>query len=95
MSEPRPRIFLIDGSSYIFRAFFAIPPLSNARGLPTNAILGFTNMLLRLVKQHRPEYIAVLLGHRTGAPDLEKVRVLFNELGFFNLLKLLEFNQPA
>jgi 5'-3' exonuclease len=68
-------------------------------------------MLLRLVKQHRPEYIAVLLdagretfpnqmlatykGHRTGAPDLEKVRVLFNELGFFNLLKLLEFNQPA
>jgi 5'-3' exonuclease len=84
MTEPRPRIFLIDGSSYIFRAFFAIPPLSNARGLPTNAILGFTNMLLRLVKQHRPEYIAVLLdagretfrnqmfadykGHRTDAP---------------------------
>ncbi len=61
MTEPRPRIFLIDGSSYIFRAFFAVPPLSNARGLPTNAILGFTNMLLRLVKQHRSEYIAVLL----------------------------------
>jgi DNA polymerase I len=111
MSEPRPRIFLIDGSSYILHAFFAMPPLSNARGLPTNAILGFTNMLLTLVKQHRPEYIAVLLdagretfrnqmfaaykGHRPDTPDLEKVRVLFKELGFFNLLKLLEFNQPA
>jgi 5'-3' exonuclease len=81
MTEPQPRLFLIDGSSYIFRAFFAIPPLSNARGLPTNAILGFTDMLLRLVK---PEYIAVLLdagretfrhqmfaaykGHRLDAP---------------------------
>jgi len=56
-----PRLFLIDGSSYIFRAFFAIPPLSNAAGLPTNAIFGFTNILLKLLKQYRPEYVVVAL----------------------------------
>jgi len=59
--ETPPRLFLIDGSSYIFRAFFAIPPLSNAAGLPTNAIFGFTNILLKLLKQHRPEYVVVAL----------------------------------
>ena len=62
MADQLPRLFLIDGSSYIFRAFFAIPPLSNAAGLPTNAIFGFTNILLKLLKQHRPEYVAVALG---------------------------------
>ena len=61
MTDQRPRLFLIDGSSYIFRAFFAIPPLSNADGLPTNAIFGFTNMMLKLLKQHQPDYIAVAL----------------------------------
>lgn len=61
MADQLPRLFLIDGSSYIFRAFFAIPPLSNAAGLPTNAIFGFTNILLKLLKQHRPEYVAVAL----------------------------------
>jgi DNA polymerase-1 len=44
MTEPRPRLFLIDVSSYIFRAFFAMPPLSNARGLPTNAILAYQHV---------------------------------------------------
>ena len=61
MTEQKPRLFLIDGSAYIFRAFFAIPPLSNAAGLPTNAIFGFTNILLKLLKQHRPEYVVVAL----------------------------------
>ncbi|MBM4297971.1 MAG: hypothetical protein FJ143_09560 [Deltaproteobacteria bacterium] len=62
MSEPIPKLFLIDGSSYIFRAFFAIPPtLTNAAGLPTNAIFGFTNILLKFLKQYRPEYVAVAL----------------------------------
>jgi len=61
MTDPSPRLFLIDGSSYIFRAFFAIPPLSNAAGLPTNAIYGFTNILLKLLKQYQPEYVVVAL----------------------------------
>jgi DNA polymerase-1 len=62
MTDQRPRLFLIDGSSYIFRAFFAIPPsFKNAAGLPTNAIFGFTNILLKLLKQYRPEYVLVAL----------------------------------
>ena len=55
----RPRLFLIDGSSYIFRAFYAIRHLSNSKGLPTNAIFGFTQMLLKVLKEHRPDYLAV------------------------------------
>lgn len=62
MTDQPPRIFLIDGSAYIFRAFFAIPPtLKNAAGLPTNAIFGFTNILLKFLKQYQPEYVAVAL----------------------------------
>jgi DNA polymerase I len=61
MSELIPRLFLIDGSAYIFRAFFAIPPLTNTTGMPTNAIFGFTNILLKFLKQYQPEYVAVAL----------------------------------
>ena len=57
----RPRLFLIDGSSYIFRAFYAIGHLSNSRGLPTNAIFGFTQMLLKVLKDHKPDYLVVTL----------------------------------
>ncbi|NWF94485.1 MAG: DNA polymerase I [Syntrophaceae bacterium] len=56
----RPRLFLIDGSSYIFRAFYAIGHLSNSKGLPTNAIFGFTQMLLKVLKDHRPDYLTVV-----------------------------------
>lgn len=61
MPNPCARLFLIDGSSYIFRAFFAIPQLANASGMPTNAIFGFTNMVLKLLKEHRPDYVMVAL----------------------------------
>ena len=57
----RPRLFLVDGSSYIFRAFYAIVHLSNSKGLPTNAIFGFTQMLLKVLKEHQPDYLAVVL----------------------------------
>ena len=51
-------LFLIDGSNYIYRAFYATPYLSNSKGLPTNAILSFTNMVRKLIKEHNPEYLA-------------------------------------
>lgn len=73
MTEQAPRLFLIDGSSYIFRAFFALPPtLKTAAGLPTNAIIGFTNLLLKFLKQYRPVYIAVALdaGRMTFRNDM-------------------------
>ena len=56
----RPKLFLIDGSSYLFRAFYAIGHLSNSKGLPTNATYGFIQMLLRVLKEHRPDYLAVI-----------------------------------
>src|SRR4030067_2333134 len=56
----RPKLFLIDGSSYIYRAFYAIRHLSNSKGLPTNAIFGFTQMLLKVLKEHQPDYLAVI-----------------------------------
>jgi DNA polymerase-1 len=52
-------IYLIDGSNYVYRAFYAIRELSNSRGFPTNAVYGFTNMLIKLLREHNPEYIIV------------------------------------
>ena len=50
---------LVDGSNYIYRAFYAIPLLTNSKGFPTNAIYGFTNMLLKLLRELKPDYIVV------------------------------------
>ncbi|MCL6548262.1 MAG: DNA polymerase I [Alicyclobacillus sp.] len=50
---------LIDGNSITYRAFFALPPLSNAAGQFTNAVFGFTQMLLKLLQDERPTHVAV------------------------------------
>ena len=51
-------LYLIDGSSYIFRAFYGIRQnLSNSRGLPTNALYGFTTMLQKVVREEEPDYV--------------------------------------
>jgi DNA polymerase I len=55
----RKRLVLIDGMSHIYRAYFAIPKLSNAKGIPTNAVYGFTTMLRKLIENERPDYIGV------------------------------------
>jgi len=55
-----PRLVLIDGSSYLYRAFHALPPLSNAAGEPTGALFGVVNMLRAHLKE-RPEYIAFVV----------------------------------
>jgi DNA polymerase-1 len=54
-----PILCLVDGSNYIYRAFYAIRELSNSKGFPTNAIYGFTNMLMKLLRDLKPQYIAV------------------------------------
>ena len=56
----KPYLILVDGSSYLYRAFHALPPLSNSRGEPTGAIYGVLNMLRRLLKDYAPERIAVV-----------------------------------
>ncbi|MEE9612340.1 MAG: DNA polymerase I [Desulfatiglandales bacterium] len=58
--EERETIYLVDGSSYIYRAYHAIRDLSNSKGFPTNAILGFTKMILKLFDDKRPKYLAVV-----------------------------------
>ncbi len=52
-------VYLIDGTAYIYRAYHAIRGLANSEGLPTNAIFGFTKMLLKLIETKEPEYIAM------------------------------------
>ncbi|MBW2099726.1 MAG: DNA polymerase I, partial [Deltaproteobacteria bacterium] len=57
--EKEKTLYLIDGSAYIHRAYHAIRGLSNSKGLPTNAVFGFTRMLLKLLEEKTPEYAAV------------------------------------
>jgi DNA polymerase-1 len=57
--EKEKTIYLIDGTAYIYRAYHAIRSLSNSRGLPTNAVYGFTRMLIKLMEDRSPEYIAM------------------------------------
>ncbi len=52
-------LYIVDGSAYIYRAFYAIRNLSNSKGFPTNAIYGFILMLRKLLEQENPEYLAV------------------------------------
>jgi DNA polymerase-1 len=60
MLNKRERVYLIDGSSYIYRAYFAIRHLSNSKGEATNAVYGFTNMLLTLLRDEQPDRIAII-----------------------------------
>ena len=50
---------LIDGNSLINRAFYALPPLTNSKGEPTQAVYGFTTMLIGAIGKYKPKYIAV------------------------------------
>jgi DNA polymerase-1 len=55
----RKTLYLIDGSAYIYRAFFALPAMNNSQGLQTNAILGFTKMLLKIIREKKPDGLVV------------------------------------
>src|SRR5579872_5432717 len=72
MAEERQQLFLVDGSNYIFRAFFALPPLNNSRGMPTNAVFGFIRMFFKLIKEHHPTHIGAIFDSpkRTFRDDL-------------------------
>ena len=87
----KPPFILVDGSSYLFRAYHALPPLTNSRGEPTGAIVGVINMLKKLVNEYEPEYIGVVFdtpgktfrdelyseykAHRPPTPDDLKVQI--------------------
>ncbi len=57
---PRADLVLVDGSSYLYRAFHALPPFTNSRGEPTGAVYGVINMLQKFLKDHDPPHIAVV-----------------------------------
>lgn len=91
MPADRPFLYLIDGSSYIYRAFHALPPLTSPRGAPTQAVYGFTTMLLKLINEVKPAFLAVIFdapgptfrdelyesykAHRPPAPDDLKAQI--------------------
>ena len=79
------KLMIIDGSSLLYRAFFALPPLKSATGQPTNAVYGFMTMLIKLFEDLQPDYTVVAFdkgkvtfrtdmysdykGNRPDAPD--------------------------
>ncbi|HSB51440.1 MAG TPA: hypothetical protein VLD40_02155, partial [Dissulfurispiraceae bacterium] len=52
--------YLIDGSSYVYRAYHAIKTLSSSKGLPTNAIYGFTTMVMKLMREKKPDRLCIV-----------------------------------
>jgi DNA polymerase I len=60
VTTDRETLYLLDGSSYIYRAYFAIRHLSSPSGFPTNALYGFTQMLLKVMKDRAPAHVAVI-----------------------------------
>src|SRR5262245_49033501 len=67
-------LFLVDGNNLAYRAYFALPEeLATSEGFPTNALLGFTNMLFRLLSDYKPRGVAVAWDtrpvHRTAISD--------------------------
>ncbi len=61
MQNPNKNLLiLVDGSSYLYRAFHALPPLTNSRGEPTGAVYGVINMIKKLITDYQPEHIAII-----------------------------------
>ena len=82
--EAKNHLHLIDGSGFIFRAFYALPPLTRSDGLPVGAVAGFCNMIYKLMKdgdkQNLPTHIAIVFDHKGKTfrsdiyPDYKKNR---------------------
>ena len=68
------KLYLIDGYGFLFRAYHVMPPLTNSAGVPVGAVYGFTNMMIKLLKDHKPDYMAVALdsGKETFRTELYK-----------------------
>jgi len=66
-----PRLLIVDASGYVFRAFFALPPLTRPDGLPVNAVFGFCKMLLKLMQENPDDDIVVVFDEtdRLNAED--------------------------
>lgn len=101
-----PQLYLLDGSSYIYRAYYGYKDLATSSGMPTNAVFGFTKMLLALLQENQPEYLAVVFDppreetfRREIYPDYKANRdAMPEDLGtqILYIRKILDaFNIPA
>lgn len=63
----RKSLYLVDVSSIFFRAFYAIPPLTNREGFPTNALYGFLTMSTKLLRENKPDYLAYCFDREDGS----------------------------
>ncbi|MEK6652040.1 MAG: PIN domain-containing protein, partial [Nitrospirota bacterium] len=68
-------LYLIDGNSYVYRAFYAIKGLTNSKGFPTGAIYGFTNTLLKIIRGKKPDGVVVSF----DSPALTERHKIFKE----------------
>ena len=66
------RLFLIDGMSHVYRAYYAVRGFTNAQGLPTGAVFGFTSMLRKLIDGQKPDYVGVAMDLKGSASRREK-----------------------
>lgn len=71
-AEPKPCLVLVDASGFIFRAYHALPPLSTSKGVPTNAVLGFTRMVLKLLKSLQFTHVALAFD-KDGRVERQKI----------------------
>ncbi len=69
---PKKRLLLVDGSGYIFRAFFALPPMTRSDGTPVNAVFGFCSMLMKLLQERPHDDLVIVFdaGRKTFRNDL-------------------------
>jgi DNA polymerase-1 len=67
-AAPYKHLYLVDGSGYIFRAYFAIPPRNASDGTPTNATFGFSNMILKLLRESDADGVAVIFDNPSTRP---------------------------
>jgi len=58
-TEPKSKLFLIDGNGLAYRAFYAVPPVQTANGIPTHAVAGFFELMIRLLAKEKPTHVAV------------------------------------
>ena len=79
-------ISLIDGSGFIFRAYYALPPLTNKDGVPVGAVMGFCNMLFKFLEEKKSQKIVVIFD--TARKTLEMIYTLYINLIEEHLLKI-------
>jgi DNA polymerase-1 len=72
MADARSHLYLVDGSGFIFRAFHALPPQNRPDGTPVNAVYGFCNMLMKVIRDLKADYFAVIFdaGRHTFRNDI-------------------------